>query len=63
MIPAVERRTILWTLVLFFGASIIFSAIKNATEDESIAVTLGLELVALAAMVGVIVVVVRRGQR
>ena len=55
-----DRTSLMWTLVLFFGASIVFSAIRRATEGESLALTLGLELVALAAMVGGIVLVVRR---
>ncbi len=55
-----DRDTILWTLVAFFGASIAFAAIGNATEGESFLVTFGLEVLALIAIVGVIVVVVRR---
>ena len=50
----------LWTLVAFFGATLAFRAIQEATEESSIALTIGLELVALAAMVALIVVVVRR---
>ena len=55
-----DRNTLLWALVLFFGASIAFSSIQRATEDESLAVSLGLQALALAAIVGVIVLVVRR---
>ena len=55
-----DRQTILWTLVLFFGASLVFGAIQNATEDESTWVTLGLEILALGAIVGVIVLLYRR---
>ena len=47
-----QRSTVLWTLVVFFGASIIFRAIRNATEDEPPAVTLVLALAALGVMVG-----------
>ena len=50
----------LWALVLFFGASVAFSAIRRATDDQGIAVTLGLEALALAAMVAGIVFVMRR---
>ena len=50
----------LWALVLFFGASIAFSAIQRATDDESLAVSMGLQALALAAIVGVIVLVVKR---
>ena len=55
-----SRQTLLWSLVLFFGASIVFGAIKNATKDESTLVTLGLEAVALAVIVAGIVLVTRR---
>lgn len=55
-----DRNIMLWALVLFFGASIAFSAIRRATDDQSILVTLGVEALALAAIVGGIVVVVRR---
>ena len=54
------RPTLLWTLVLFFGASLVFSAIQRATEGESVALTLGLEVVALAVIIGGVVLVVRR---
>ena len=55
-----RRQTLLWTLVLFFGASIVFSAIKKATEDESTLVTLGLEVLALGVMVAAVVLIARR---
>ena len=55
-----DRNTLLWALVLFFGASIAFSAIQRATEDESVLVTLGFEALALVVIVGGIVLVVRR---
>jgi hypothetical protein len=56
----VDRNALLWTLVVFFGASIVFSTIRSATKDESVAVTLGLELLAGLALVGAIVLIVRR---
>ena len=58
-----DRQTLLWTLVLFFGASLAFSAIKNATEDESMLVALGAQVLALGAIVAVIVLAVRRSSR
>ena len=30
----VDRDTVLWTLVVFFGASILFAAVRDATKDE-----------------------------
>ena len=55
-----DRNTALWALTLFFGASIAFAAIRRATEGESVVLTVGLELVLLALIVGGIVIVVRR---
>lgn len=52
-----------WTLALFFGASIAFRAIQDATTGSSIGVTLGLEAALLVALVVAIVVVVRRQNR
>ena len=60
MVPPVERDTVLWTLVVFFGASIMFAAIRNATSDEGIGLSLGLQLAAGLVVVGAIVVFVRR---
>ena len=53
----------LWTLVVFFGASVLFGVISNATEDESTAVRLGLEAVAGLALIGLLVVVVRQTRK
>ena len=50
----------LWTLVVFFGASIMFGAIRNATEGESPGVQLAIQLGAGLVVVGAIVVFVRR---
>ena len=55
-----DRQTLLWTLVVFFGASLIFRAIRRATEDEPIGVTLLLAVGALAVMIAAISFVVRR---
>ena len=59
---AVDRNTALWTIVLFFGASIMFAAIKSATEDEGAGVALGAQLAAGLVLVGVLIVFVRRRQ-
>ncbi|HEX2087935.1 MAG TPA: hypothetical protein VHF89_19770 [Solirubrobacteraceae bacterium] len=58
-----DRQTFLWTLVVFFGASIVFRAIYRATEDESVAVSIVLGLAALGAMIGVIVAFVKWRER
>jgi uncharacterized membrane protein YhaH (DUF805 family) len=56
----VERTTLLWTLVVFFGASIVFRGIRRATEDEPLGVSLLVGIAALAVMIGVIALVIRR---
>ena len=60
MVRPVDRDTVLWTLVVFFGASIMFAAIRNATSDEGIGLSLVLQLVAGLVVVGAIVIFVRR---
>ena len=55
-----DRRTVLWTLTAFFGATVAFATIRAATEGESAAVSVGLQAVALAVIVGLIVLVQRR---
>jgi hypothetical protein len=61
--PAVDRNSLLWTLVVFFGASVLFGAIANATEDESTGVRVGLEAVAGLALIGLLVVIVRQTRK
>jgi hypothetical protein len=56
----VDRNTALWTLVVFFGASIMFAALREATRDEGSGVSLAVQLLAGAVVVGAIVLVVRR---
>jgi len=60
MVRSVNRDTVLWTLVLFFGASIMFGAIRKATEDEGAGLSLGVQLAAGLLLIGVVVVLVRR---
>jgi hypothetical protein len=62
MVRPVNRNTVLWTLVLFFGASIMFGVIRNATEDESTGVSLGLQLFAGLLLIGAVILFVRRQQ-
>ena len=57
-----DRNTALWALVLFFGASIMFAAIKNATEDEGSGVALAAQAGAGLLLVGAIVLFVRSRQ-
>jgi hypothetical protein len=60
IVRPVDRDTVLWTLVLFFGASIMFAAIRDATEDEGTGLSLALQLAAGLVVVGAIVLFVRR---
>jgi MYXO-CTERM domain-containing protein len=59
----VDRSTILWAVVVFFGATVLFGAIANATEDEPAGVRVGLQSVAGLALIGVLVLIVRRTRR
>jgi hypothetical protein len=55
-----DRTTLLWTLVVFFGASVAFATLNNVTADSSTAVRVGVQLGALAIVIGGIVFAVRR---
>jgi MYXO-CTERM domain-containing protein len=59
----VDRNTVLWTIVVFFGATVLFGAIGNATEDESSGVRLGLQALAGLLLVGGLVAYVRRTRK
>jgi hypothetical protein len=56
----VDRDTVLWTLVVFFGASILFAAVRDATKDEGAGVALLAQVGVGALLVGAIVVYIRR---
>jgi hypothetical protein len=60
MVPPVERNAVLWTIVVFFGASIMFATLRNATKGESAGVQLLVQLGAALILVGAIVVYVKR---
>ena len=55
-----DRNTVLWTLVVFFGASVLFGAIRNASDEDGLGVTLAAQLVAGLLLIAFIVLVVRR---
>lgn len=55
-----DRDTVLWTLVVFFGASILFAAVRDATKDEGAGVALLAQLGVGALLVTAIVVFIRR---
>ena len=55
-----DRKTALWCLTVFFGASIAFQGLKLATDGSSQGVALGVQAAALAIMIVAVVVFVRR---
>jgi hypothetical protein len=59
----VDRNTLLWTIVVFFGATVVFGAIANATEDEGDAVRIGLQGIVGLIFIALIVAYVRRMRR
>jgi uncharacterized membrane protein (UPF0136 family) len=56
----VDRKTILWCITVFFGASVTFQAIKSATEDSSQGLSLALQAGALLLMVVAILLILRK---
>jgi hypothetical protein len=59
----VDRNTVLWTLVVFFGASLMFATIRDATRGEGVGVALAAQLAAGFLLVAAIVVYLRRRGR
>jgi hypothetical protein len=59
----VDRDTVLWTIVVFFGATVLFGVIANATEDEPAGVRIGLQAIVGLLLIGALVVFVRRSRR
>jgi uncharacterized membrane protein YhaH (DUF805 family) len=53
-------NSVLWVLVAFFGASLVFGGLRRLTEDESTGVVVGVQLGALALIIAALVLVVRR---
>jgi hypothetical protein len=62
-VSGVDRNTVLWTLVLFFGASLMFSTIRKAAQDEGIGIALAAQLAAGALLVVFIVLYMRGRDR
>ena len=54
-----DRKTALWCLTVFFGASITFNALKSATATSSKGVELAVQSAALAIMIVAVVLIVR----
>ena len=58
-----DRNTILWTIVIFFGATVLFGVIGNLTEDESAVIRIGLQAIVGLIIVALLVSYVRRTKR
>ena len=55
-----NRNTILWTLVAFFGASLVFGLLRRLTEDASPGAAIAVQFGALAAVIAAVVLIARR---
>ncbi len=56
----VDRNTLLWAMVVFFGASLMFSAIRDASDEDGIGISLAAQVAAGLLLVAFIVLIVRR---
>jgi membrane protein DedA with SNARE-associated domain len=54
------NSTVLWTVVLFLGGSLLFRSLRNATEDSETWVAVLVQVGALVVLIGAVVLVVRR---
>jgi hypothetical protein len=55
----VDRNAVLWTLVAFFGGSVLFGGLRRLTEDSSAGIVVAVQVGALAVAIGVIVAIVK----
>jgi threonine/homoserine efflux transporter RhtA len=58
-VPAVDRNTVLWTMVVFFGSALMFSTIRSAAEDDGVGVALLAQIVAGGLLIAFIVLYMR----
>jgi threonine/homoserine efflux transporter RhtA len=58
----VDRNTLLWAVVVFFGASLMFSTIRDAADEDGIGISLVAQVAAGLLLVAFIVLIVRRRQ-
>jgi hypothetical protein len=59
----VDRNTVLWTMVVFFGSALMFSTIRRAAEDDGIGIALLAQLAAGGLLIVFIVLYMRRRDR
>ncbi len=55
-----DRNTLLWAIVVFFGASLMFSTIRDAADEDGIGVSLAAQVAAGLLLLAFIVLIVRR---
>ena len=55
-----DRKIILWSIALFFGCSILFRAVDDATIGSGKGVSLAVQAGVLVVVIAVIVVIGRR---
>ena len=58
-----DRNTLLWTIVVFFGATVLFGAIANVTDDEAAGIRIGLQSIVGLICIALLVAYVRRMRR
>jgi hypothetical protein len=59
----VDWKIVSWSVVLFFGSWLVFRAIADATSGSSPLVTFGAQAAALAIIIWVVVLVMRKRDR
>lgn len=60
MRPRVDKKLILWSVVLFFGCSILFRAVGDATVGTSKGVAFAVQVAVLVFVIAAVVAVVKR---
>ena len=54
-----DRNSVMWVMVVFFGSALMFSFIQNAAKDDGVGVALVAQLAAGVLLVAVIVLYMR----
>ena len=58
--PGLNQNSVLWILVVFFGGTVVFGGLRRLTEDSPTGVTVAVQVGALALVIALLVLVVRR---
>ncbi len=54
-----DRNTVMWTMVVFFGSALMFSSIRSAAEDDGIGIALLAQVAAGGLLIAFIVLYMR----